>query len=102
VEDIVGLYEAKRPDKMGGSKLGLRIMSAVIVKQYSGGYEGRARFSIRQRPDGTFQVWQDNLYEGLDRSYEFEYEPMSGLFGDIESAEAELFRDPRFNLGISK
>jgi hypothetical protein len=77
------------------------MMSSVIVKQYLGGHEGRARFSIRRRPDSTFQVWHDNPYEGISQPYEFDGEPISGIFGDIESAEAELFRDRRFNLAIS-
>jgi len=68
----------------------------VIVSRYTGGYEGKKQFSIRQRQDGCFQVYHDNPYEGCNQPYRFDDEPISGLFMDIESAEAVLFRHPSF------
>jgi hypothetical protein len=69
----------------------------VILKRYN---EGGARFSIRQRQDGSFQAYHDNPYEGVNQPYRLDDEPISGLFGDVASAEAELFRHPRYRAEI--
>ena len=53
-------------------------VSAVIVKRYVGGLEGRRRFSIRRRSDGNFQIYDDNRYEGINQPYEFDDEPVGG------------------------
>jgi len=76
-------------------------MSVVIVRRYTGGLEGKARFSIRQRPDGSFQAYHDNPYEDCNQPYQFDYEPITGLFVDVESAEADLFRHPSLQGGNS-
>ena len=60
------------------------------------GLNNGARFSIRQRQDGSFQAYRDNPYEGIDQPYGSDDEPISGLFADVESAGAELFRHPSF------
>jgi hypothetical protein len=78
------------------------IMSTVIVRRYSVGPEGGARFSIRQREDGSFQVYRDNPYEGTGQTYQSGDEPISGIFADVDSAEAELFRHPTFQMLNSK
>jgi hypothetical protein len=39
-----------------------------------------------------FQIYDDNRYEGINQPYEFEDEPVGGLFGDFAAAEAEFFR----------
>jgi hypothetical protein len=67
-------------------------VSAVVVKRYVGGLEGRRRFSIRRRSDGNFQIYDDNRYEGINQPYEFDDEPVGGLFGDLAAAEKEFFR----------
>jgi hypothetical protein len=71
-------------------------MSAEVVRRFIGGYGGNARWSIRRRPDGAFQIYQDNPYEGINQPYQFDDRAVSGLFADIEDAEAELFRNPEF------
>jgi len=75
-------------------------MSTVIVRRYAVGFEGGARFSIRERQDGSFQAYRDNPYEGCNQSYQFDDEPISGLFGDVESAELALFHHPSFKAQI--
>ena len=67
-------------------------MSDVVVKRYVGGLEGRRRFSIRCRSDGNFQIYDDNRYEGISQLYEFDDEPIGGLFGDFAAAETEFVR----------
>jgi len=67
-------------------------MSSIVVRRYVGGYNSSQRYSIRQRPDGSFQIYHDNPYEGINQAYQYEDRPLSGLFVDIETAEAELLR----------
>ena len=73
----------------------LMAVSTIVVRQFVGGFEGRMRRSIRQRPDGLFQIWDDNRYEGL--GYGYDDEPLSGLFADLAAAEEEFVRlNPSF------
>jgi hypothetical protein len=67
-------------------------MSAVVVKRFVGGYSGQERYSIRKHPNGSFQVFHDNPYEGTNQGYENDVLPLTGLHADAESAEAELVR----------
>jgi hypothetical protein len=71
-------------------------MSDAINKRYAGGDEGLAQFSIRERSDGSFQIYRDNRYAGCNQPQQFDGDPISSLFVDLESAEAEQFRDPAF------
>jgi hypothetical protein len=65
-------------------------MPSIVVKQYVGGFNGQARRSIRRRPDGLFQIWDDDRYAG--RGYDYADWPISGLFGDLAAAKAEFLR----------
>jgi hypothetical protein len=56
-----------------------------------GGIEGLRRFSIRRRSAGKFQIYDDSRCEGINRRYEFDDEPVGGLFGDFAAAEKEFF-----------
>jgi hypothetical protein len=67
-------------------------MSAVVVKRYVGGLAGGRRCSIRRRSDGNFQIYNDNPYVGINQPYQFDDEPVSGIFGDLVAAEAEFIR----------
>jgi hypothetical protein len=67
-------------------------VSDVVVKRYVGGIEGGRRCSIRRRSDSNFQIYHDNPYEGINQPYQFDDEPISGLFGDFAAAEAEFIR----------
>ena len=68
-------------------------MSTVIVKRFVRVFDGgTSNYSIRRRSDGLFQLWRDNAYAGLDPPYEFEDEPISGIYADIGTAESELLR----------
>jgi hypothetical protein len=49
-----------------------------------------ARYSVRRRSDGLFQLYEDNVYSGL--GYGYDDEPMSGIYADYETAETELLR----------
>ena len=71
-------------------------MSAEIVRRYGGGLKALAKFSIRKRQDGSFQAYHDNPFLESDQDYEPDSKPISGLFADVETAEAELFRYPGF------
>jgi hypothetical protein len=53
---------------------------------------GRAHYSIRRRPDGLFQLYHDDPYLGINQAYQFDDESISGLFADVETAQAELLR----------
>jgi len=77
-------------------------MSAIVVRRYVGGYEGRQRYSIRRRPDGSFQIFHDNPYESVNQPYQWDDAAVSGLFTDFETAEAEWFRDPKISIQISR
>lgn len=67
-------------------------MPAVIVKRFVGGYTGNERYSIRRHEDGVFQVYFDNPYEGIPQTVEDDFVALSGLYADVQSAEAELRR----------
>ena len=67
-------------------------MSAVVVKRYVGGYTGTEGYSIRKRPNGSFQANHDNPYEGTNQGYENDDVPLTGLFANAKSAEDELIR----------
>jgi hypothetical protein len=67
-------------------------MLAVVVKRLVGGYSGQERYSIRKHPNGSFQAWHDNPYEGTNQSYKNDDLPLTGLFADAESVETELLR----------
>jgi hypothetical protein len=63
------------------------------VKRLVGGYTGKQRYSIRKHPNGSFQAFHDNPHEGIGGGYDDDDdEPLTGLFADAESAEAELLR----------
>jgi hypothetical protein len=68
-------------------------MPTVTVKRFVRRFpEGVRYFSIRRRDDGIFQLWDDDKYRGIyqpDVDYDF---PISGLFADLQTAEAELLR----------
>jgi hypothetical protein len=53
---------------------------------------GRSHYSVRRRSDGLFQVYHDDPYARIQQPYQFEDEPISGIFADLEGAEAELLR----------
>ena len=77
-------------------------MLAEVVKSFAGGYEGKKRYSIRKRTDGAFQIYHDNPWEGLEHLHPNVPEPLLGLFADVESAEAELFRSPDTRWGLTE
>jgi len=49
-----------------------------------------ARKSIRRRDDGLYQIWRDNVFEGLGEEYD-DF-PESGLFGTLGEARTEFLR----------
>jgi hypothetical protein len=67
-------------------------MPAIVVKRFVGGFTGTQRYSIRQHSNGTFQIYHDNPFEGVPQPYQYDDQPLSGLYADAESAEAELLR----------
>jgi hypothetical protein len=69
-------------------------MSSVTVKRFVRKFleGGRALYSIRRRPDGLFQLYHDDPYLGINQPYQFDDEPISGLFADLQTAQAELLR----------
>lgn len=67
----------------------------TIVKRFVYEFPGGERhYSIRRREDGTFQVWDEVAYGGISEPSMEDIcdEPISGLYGDAETAEAELLR----------
>ena len=72
----------------------LQGMPAVIVKRFVRKIaEGvRSHYSIRRRSDGLFQLYHDDPYRGVNQPYSSEDQAISGLFADLEVAEAELLR----------
>ncbi len=60
----------------------------TIVIQYV--HSSGARRSIRRRDDGLYQIWQDNIFEGLGEEYE-DF-PVAGLFGTLVEAQTEFLR----------
>jgi len=67
-------------------------MAHVVVKRLVGGYSGQERYSIRKHPNGSFQAFHDNPYEGINQPYKDNYLPLTGIYADAESVEAELVR----------
>jgi len=67
-------------------------MPAIVVKRFMGGYTHREQYSIRKLSNGSFQLFHDNLFEGIEQPYQHDDKPLSGLYADAESAEAELIR----------
>ena len=67
-------------------------MSSIVIKRFIGGYTGHERYSIRKHSNGSFQVFHDNPYEGIPQCNEEEDHPLTGLFADAETAEAEFLR----------
>ena len=66
----------------------------TIVIQYV--HANGARLSIRRRDDdGLYQIWQDNVLEGLGEEYDDR--PVAGLFGTLREAQTEFLR---FNQGF--
>jgi hypothetical protein len=59
----------------------------TIVIQY---VHGGARRSIRRRDDGLYQIWEDNVLEGLGEEYDDR--PVAGLFGTLAEAQTEFLR----------
>jgi hypothetical protein len=66
----------------------------IIVRRFVRRFSeaGRSHYSIRRRSDGLFQLYHDDPYIGINQPYEFDDEPISGIFADIETAEGELLR----------
>ena len=60
----------------------------TIVIQYAHG--SGARRSIRRRDDGLYQIWEDNVLEGLGEEYDDR--PVAGLFGTLGEAQTEFLR----------
>jgi hypothetical protein len=48
------------------------------------------RHPIRRRDDGLYQIWQDNVLEGLGEEYDDR--PVAGLFGTLAEAQTEFLR----------
>jgi hypothetical protein len=69
-------------------------MSTVVVKRFAiiFGGGGRTHYSIRRRSDGLFQLYHDDPFLGIEQPYQFDDKPISGLFADLRTAEAELLR----------
>jgi hypothetical protein len=66
----------------------------TIVIQYV--HAHGARRSIRRRDDdGLYQIWEDNLLQGLREEYDDR--PVAGLFGPLGEAQTEFLRS---NLGF--
>jgi hypothetical protein len=60
----------------------------TIAIQYAHG--SGARRSIRRRDDGLYQIWEDNVLEGLGEEYDDR--PVAGLFGTLAEAQTEFLR----------
>jgi hypothetical protein len=58
----------------------------MIIIQYV--HAHGARKSIRRRDDGLYQIWRDNVFEGLGEEYD-DF-PESGLFGMLGEARTEF------------
>jgi hypothetical protein len=64
-----------------------RATSIVIQYVHANG----ARRSIRRRDDdGLYQIWEDNLLEGLGEEYDDR--PIAGLFGTLCEVQMEFLR----------
>ncbi len=68
--------------------------SMVVIKRYKRSHPtgGISHYSIRHRFDRVYQIFHDDPYVGISQPYEFDYRVISGHFGDLVSAEAELRR----------
>ena len=67
----------------------------TIVIQYI--HSNGARRSIHRRDDGLYQIWNDNILEGLGEEYDDE--PVAGLFGTLAEAQKEFLRsNPGFEV----
>ena len=71
-------------------------MPATVVKTFFAPLRQNDRWSIRRWDDGSFQVFHDNPYQGIDQPYKGDYLQISGRFATAEDAEAELFKNPAF------
>jgi hypothetical protein len=60
----------------------------TIVIQYV--HASGALRSIRRRGDGLYQIWEDNVLEGLGEEYDDR--PVAGLFGTLAEAQTEFLR----------
>jgi hypothetical protein len=61
----------------------------TIVIQYV--HAHGARRSIRRRDDdGLYQIWEDNVLDGLGEEYDDR--PVAGLFGTLGEAQTEFLR----------
>jgi hypothetical protein len=69
-------------------------MPPITVKRFVRAFAegGCTHYSIRSRDDGTYQLYHDDPYLGIDQPYQFDYEQISGRYADLETAEAELRR----------
>ena len=67
--------------------------STVTVKSFvSRSGIGETHYSIRRRGDGLFQVYHDDIYDGINEPHEGHDEQWGGLFDTVEAAEKELLR----------
>ena len=83
------MYDQRRSDE------GVHL-PAVVVKTFVGVFNQNDRWSIRRWDDGSFQVFHDNPFEGINQPYASHYRQVSGRFATVDEAEAELFRTPEF------
>jgi hypothetical protein len=69
-------------------------MSMVVIKRYKRSHAngGISHYSICHRLDRVYQIFHDDPYVGIPQPYEFDYRVISGHFGDLVSADAELRR----------
>jgi hypothetical protein len=62
--------------------------NTTTIIQYA--HASGARRSIRRRDDGLYQIWDDNVFEGLGEVYDDR--PVAGLFGTLAEAQTEFMR----------
>ena len=66
-----------------------------IVARYADPF-GPMRYSVRRRPDGTFQIVHDGAtLEDGSQPYWLQDRVLSGLYGTADAAQAELIRITR-------
>jgi hypothetical protein len=66
----------------------------VVVKRFVA-FDDVTYHSIRERADGTFQIFRDGAkFEDGSQPAWMEDEPLSGLFESVDAAEAELRCSP--------
>ena len=93
IEAISERYRTKVRDACANVVARFGVPAGIVkrfVRKFPEG--GRHLYSIRRRSDGLFQAYDENLYSGTSQRYEVEDQAISGLFGDIATAEAELLR----------